>query len=78
MHIVIDSIVFIVKLLYLIIEGIIFAFLPASLCKQKSVKGEKVLITGSGKICFSHILVEHVDQTCSSWLWVKPFSFAAC
>jgi len=48
LELLLDSLLYTVKLLYFMIEGMIFACIPAAWMPKKSVRGQKVLITGSG------------------------------
>ena len=71
MHIVLETLWVILLTIYYWLEAIVLTFVPAS-TRRKSVKGEKVLITGSGEKQFINQLSVTVVTHYFSILFVQP------
>ena len=54
MHLIFEILWTLAQAIYFWIEGIIFALIPPSLAKRKNVSGEKVFITGAGKLLYDY------------------------
>lgn len=69
MNLFVDCLLYVIKLLYYIIEGIVIACLPAFLCKQKDVAGDTVLITGAGSGLGRLLSLRFAELKCTVVLW---------